>query len=67
MTLFKLNGINSPYRERLNDLIRINTIFKRSNKSYTKTQCTTDYIDYAVLISNSKPNTPLSLLDKSGE
>ena len=42
----------------------IKLFLKKSNKSDLKGKTTTDYFDYAILISNSQANKPIEELDK---
>lgn len=58
LTLFRLNTENSPYKKGA-DLIQVNLFLKKSNGKYLKGKSTTDFIDYAILISNSKNQVPL--------
>lgn len=58
LTLFRLNTENSPYNKGA-DLIQVNLFLKKSNEKYLKGKSTTDFIDYAILISNSKNQVPL--------
>jgi hypothetical protein len=59
--LFKLNSENSPYKNSA-DLIEINLFLKKDNPKLPKEKNTTDFIDYAVLISNSKNQIPIEEL-----
>ena len=61
LTLYHLNLEHSPYREKRTDLMEIKTFPKKSNKDGLKGKTTTDYFDYALLISNSAANSPLEL------
>jgi hypothetical protein len=45
-------------------LFQDKTFLKKSNKNDLKGKTTTDYFDYAILISNSKANKPIEELDK---
>ena len=58
LTLFRLNNPNSPYNKET-DLIKVNLFLKKSNGKRLKGKTTTDFIDYAVLISNSKNQVPI--------
>ncbi len=58
ITLFKLNSENSQYQNGT-DLIEIKLFLKKSNRKSLKGKPTTDFIDYAVLISNSKNQKPI--------
>lgn len=64
LTLFRLNDENSPYKKNQTDLMEIKLFLKKSNKDDLKGKTTTDYFDYAILISNSKANHPIEELDK---
>lgn len=64
LTLYRLNNENSPYKKNQTDLMEIKLFLKKSNKDDMKGKTTTDYFDYAVLISNSKANKPIEELDK---
>ncbi|RZM29065.1 MAG: hypothetical protein EOO88_06420 [Pedobacter sp.] len=64
LTLYRLNRENSPYRNGQTDLMEIKTFPKKSNKDDLKGRTTTDYFDYAILISNSQANTPIEELNK---
>ena len=61
ITLFKLNSINSPYNQQP-DLIEVKLFFKPKNGAHLKEMNTLDFIDYAVLISNSKASIPIQEL-----
>lgn len=58
ITLFKLNSENSPYKKGT-DLIEVKLLLKKSNGKSLKGKPTTDFIDYAILISNSENQIPL--------
>ena len=64
LTLYRLDNENSPYKEGQTDLMEIKLFLKKSNKNDLKGKTTTDYFDYALLISNSKANQPIEELDK---
>lgn len=64
LTLYRLNNENSPYKKNQTDLMEIKLFLKKSNKNDLKGKTTTDYFDYAILISNSKANIPIEELDK---
>lgn len=59
MTLFKLNSNNSPYTDGIPDLIEVVMQDNVSNGEAVKGKSTTDFIDYAILISDSKASTPI--------
>ncbi len=61
-TLFKLNGEHTPYHAPEPDLIEVKMIFSKSNKKSVSEQSTTSFIDYAVLIENSKAAIPLEAM-----
>lgn len=58
LTMFKLNGENSPYSNEA-DLIEIKMFFKDYNASKLKGKNTLQFIDYAILISDSKEQVPI--------
>ncbi len=58
ITLFKLNEENSPYNKGA-DLIEVKLFLKKSNGKALQGKSTTDFIDYAILISNSKNQIPI--------
>lgn len=64
MTLFQLNKNNSPYNDQVPDLIEVVMEDEKSNGENVKGTATTEFIDYAVLISNSKESTPIFELDR---
>jgi hypothetical protein len=64
LTLYHLNNENSPYKKNQTDLMEIKLFLKKSNKNDLKGKTTTDYFDYAILISNSQANKPIEELDK---
>jgi len=59
ITLFKLNGQDTPYANGIPDLIEVVMKGEASNGDDVKGKSTTAFIDYAVLISNSKASTPI--------
>lgn len=63
LTLYRLNNGNSPYKKNQTDLMEIKLFLKKSNKNDLKGKTTTNYFDYALLISNSKANRPIEELD----
>ena len=63
ITLFKLNTENSPYHKGT-DLMEVKQLFKKSNKTELKGKNTTDFIDFAVLISHSENQIPLEEIFK---
>jgi len=64
LTLYRLNSENSPYRKDQTDLMEIKLFLKKSNKKDLKGKTTTDFFDYALLISNSQANQPIEELEK---
>lgn len=58
-TLYRLNTLKSPYRKAEPDLIEIVMKDEASNGAAVKGMATTHFIDYAVLISDSKASTPI--------
>jgi hypothetical protein len=63
MTLFRLNREQSPYHQKSPDLIEIIMPGKKSNGELVKGKATTQYLDYALLISDSKASLPLETLN----
>ena len=59
LTLFKLNGDTSPYNEKKPDLMEIKMFFSASNSKQVKGMSTLEFMDFAVLISDSKANRPI--------
>lgn len=60
ITLFRLNDKDSPYsKENEFRLVKVKKLLGNSRWHPTKGKNTLDYIDYAILISNSKANRPL--------
>ncbi|TRZ41826.1 erythromycin esterase family protein [Robertkochia solimangrovi] len=59
ITLFRLNQKNTPYSNGIPDLMEIVMEDDTSNGEQVKGKSTTEFLDYAVLISNSKANTPI--------
>ena len=62
-TLFRLNRSHTPYANKEPDLIDIIMTEEKSNSDAVKGMSTTDFLDYAILISNSKASTPIYELD----
>jgi len=58
LTMFKLNRENSPYLLGT-DLVEIKMFLKDHNTSKLKEKNTLQFIDYAILISNSKEQIPI--------
>lgn len=58
ITLFKLNDNNSPYSKGT-DLKQVKLFLKKSNGKILKGKATTDFMDYAILISYSKNQVPI--------
>ncbi|APQ19174.1 TraB/GumN family protein [Maribacter hydrothermalis] len=58
-TLFKLNNIKSPYTINEPDLIEVIMEGEKSNGDAVKEMSTLDFLDYALLLSNSKASTPI--------
>jgi hypothetical protein len=67
ITLFRLNNTNTPYADGIPDLMEIVMTDDPSNGDLVRGKSTTEYLDYAVLISNSKASLPLEELDKKAE
>ncbi|MEQ8415922.1 MAG: hypothetical protein RIB71_15695 [Imperialibacter sp.] len=59
ITLFRLNNTNTPYADGEPDLIEVVMKDEPSNGEAVKGKSTTDFVDYAVLISNSKASRPI--------
>jgi len=59
ITLFRLNKKNTPYNDGNPDLMEIVMIGEKSNGQDVKGKSTTDFLDYAILISNSKASVPI--------
>ncbi|WP_299890949.1 hypothetical protein [uncultured Lacinutrix sp.] len=59
ITLFKLNSKNTPYSDGFPDLIDVIMEDEASNSNAVKGMSTTEFIDYAILISNSKASKPI--------
>ncbi len=59
ITLFRLNKKNTPYNDGNPDLMEIVMIGEKSNSEEVKGKSTTDFLDYAILICNSKANIPI--------
>ena len=62
-TLFKLNSKNTLYSNGEPDLIDVIMKDNPSNSEAVKGMSTTDFIDFAVLIANSKASTPIFEMD----
>lgn len=58
-TLFSLNATNTLYADHNPDLIDVIMTDEKSNTEAVNGQSTVDFIDYAVLISNSEASTPI--------
>jgi hypothetical protein len=58
-TLFRLNMKNTPYSDGIPELMEIVMENDKSNSEKVKGKSTTEFLDYAVLISNSAANTPI--------
>jgi len=59
ITLFRLNGKNTLYSDGIPDLMEIVMEDNKSNGEQVKGKSTTEFLDYAVLISNSKASIPI--------
>ena len=66
LTLFRLNQPNTPYSNGVPDLMHIRMLLAKTNRKKTAGHSTTEYVDYALLISDSKANEPLDLLEFRG-
>lgn len=63
-TMFRLNNENTPFADGNPDLIEIIMTDQKSNGENVKGMSTTDFLDYAILISNSKASVPIYELGK---
>jgi hypothetical protein len=59
MTLFRLNGPDTPYTDGKPELIEVVMTDEASNGELVKGKSTTEFLDYAILISNSTANRPI--------
>ncbi|MEQ8686190.1 MAG: hypothetical protein RIE86_12905 [Imperialibacter sp.] len=59
ITLFRLNNTNTPYADGEPDLIEVVMKDEPSSGEAVKGKSTTDFVDYAVLISHSKASRPI--------
>lgn len=57
--LFRLNQKDTPYNDGNPDLIEVVMKKQPSNGAVVKGKSTTEFLDYAVLISGSKANVPI--------
>lgn len=64
ITLYRLNDTNTPYADGVPDLIHVRMITSKSNGKRVKGKSTTDFIDYAILISDSEASKPVYELDQ---
>ena len=64
ITLFRLNQKDTPYSDGIPDLMEIVMTDEKSNGELVKGKSTTEFLDYAVLISNSKASVPIEEMDK---
>jgi hypothetical protein len=64
MTLFQLNDINTPYSNNEPDLIEVILSEGPSNGERVAGKSTTAFLDYAILISDSKASTPIEELER---
>ena len=63
MTLFQLNGVNTPYNNNEPDLIEVVMKSSESNGALVAGKSTTSFLDYALLISDSKASTPIEEME----
>ena len=63
ITLFRLNKENTPYNDGIPDLMEIVMKDDKSNSEDVRGKSTTNFLDYAVLISNSKASVPIQELE----
>lgn len=61
-TLFRLNKEGTPYNDGKPNLIEVVMTDEKSNGELVKGKSTTDFLDYALLISNSEANTPIEVM-----
>jgi hypothetical protein len=64
ITLFRLNRKHTPYSDGIPDLMEIVMTEEESNGELVKGKSTTEYLDYAVLISNSEASIPIAEINK---
>ena len=64
MTLFRLNRANTPYAIKEPDLIEVVMSDDPSNTEAVKGMATIEFLDYAILISDSKASVPIYEMDK---
>jgi len=64
ITLFRLNKKQTPYSNGVPDLMEIVMTDSESNGELVKGKSTTEYLDYAILISDSKASIPIEEMDK---
>ena len=63
LTLFNLTAKNSPYFQKGNsDLVEIKGFLRRSTHEQYLQKSTTDFFDWALLISNSAANIPIEAM-----
>lgn len=62
-TLFRLNQNNTPYADGVPDLMEIVMENEKSNGEEVRGKSTTEFLDYAVLISNSPASVPIQEKD----
>lgn len=62
LTLFQIDGKDSPYRD-CSDLIRVCSFLQKGNRHFLNNKATTDFINYAILISDSQANKPITGLN----
>lgn len=63
LILFRLNNIDTPYNDGNPDLIEVIMTDEESNGELVKGKSTVDFLDYAILISNSEANTPIEEME----
>jgi hypothetical protein len=61
-TIYRLNERNSPYSEG-SDLVEIKMLFKDYNRTALKGKSTQQFIDYAILISDSQEQIPIEEME----
>ncbi len=57
--MFRLNNVNSPYLNKEPDLIEVILKNEKSNSEEVKGMSTLNFLDYAILISESKASKPI--------
>lgn len=63
MTLFQLNGVNTPYSNNEPDLIEVIMKSEPSNGKLVAGKSTTAFLDYGILISDSEASVPIEEME----